>query len=76
MFNVCSLTNVLRTSSNTRKTCFFKSIRLPEHALNVRFEKKQFNASVVIYQYKAFQWMMKLMFLVPCIKRTFFKTHV
>ena len=53
-----------------------KNVRLPELALNVRFEKNLFNAWVIIYKYKAFKWMVKLMFLIPCVKRTFFKTHV
>ena len=49
MFNVRSLTHVLRTSSNVRKTGILKNIRLPERGLNVRFEKNYFNAWVVIY---------------------------
>ena len=43
------------------------NIRLPEHALNIRFEKNYFNAWVVICKHKTFQGMVKCMF---------FKTHV
>ena len=41
MFNVLvhSFTHVLRASSNVRKRCVLYNIRLPERALNVRFEK-------------------------------------
>ena len=76
MLNMRSLTHVLRTLSNVRKTGVFKNIRLPEHALNVRFEKNYFNAWVVICKHKAFQGMVKCMFLTPCVKRMFFKTHI
>ena len=40
MFNVRSLTHVLRTSSNVRKMSVLSKLRLPERPLNVRFEKK------------------------------------
>ena len=54
-----------------------KNIGLPEHTLNVRFWKKnEFNKWSVICKYKAFQWMVKRMLLIPSIKRTFLKTHV
>ena len=47
-----------------------------EYALNVRLEKTLFQALIIIYEYTPFQVMVKRMFLIPCIKRTFFKMHV
>ena len=52
MFNVRSLTHVLRMSSNVRKSGVLSNIRLPERALNIRFEKNYFNAWVVICKHK------------------------
>ena len=64
MFNVRSLTHVLRTSRNMHRTGVLY-IRLSERAVNVRFEKNYFNAWVVICKHKAFQGMVKCMFLNP-----------
>ena len=76
MLNIRSLTHVLRTSSNMRKTGVLYNIRLPERALNVRFDRNYFNTSVVICKHKAFQGMVKCRFLNPCVKRMFFKAHI
>ena len=76
MLNVHSFTHVLRKSSNVRKTGVLLNLRLPERALNVRFENNYFNAWVVISKHKVIQGMVKCMFLIPCVKRMFFKSHV
>ena len=66
MFNVRSLTHVLCTSSNVRKTGVLQNkIRLTERALNVIFEKNYFNAWVVICKHKAFKGIVKCSFLNP-----------
>ena len=59
MFNVRSLTHVLRTLSNIHITGVLLNIRSLERALNIRFEKNYFNGSVVICKHKAFQGMVK-----------------
>ena len=62
MFNVRSLTQVLRTLSKIYKKGF-----LLERALNVRLEKTYFNAWVVICKHKDFQGIVKCMFLITCV---------
>ena len=63
-------------SRNTCKTGVLQNIRLPERGLNVRFEKNYLNAWVVICKHKAFQGIVKCMFLIQCVKCMFFKPHV
>ena len=77
MFNVCSLTHVLRTLNSIHKMAgglvkhtFFRT------SVKCTYEKNYFNGWVVICKLKAFRGMVKCVFLITCVKSMFLKTHV